>query len=71
MPLVELTRELGFHRGGETVDWLLKMAMDPMLKLINLLGFKDDGKTIEWLMNQARPSINEAIMNGFNPHKHP
>jgi len=56
---------MGFNNGGESVDWLLEMATDPMLEVINLFGFKDGAKAIEWLMNrsnlQERPSLSSAM----------
>ena len=69
--LIELTRELGCNKGGEIVDCLLEMTMNPMLSLINAFVFKDGARTIEWLLIQAQPSIKAATMNGFNPAKQP
>lgn len=55
--LVELTSELGFNRGGETVNWLLEMETktNPMLELMNLLVVKRGVSTIDSLLPQAQP----------------
>lgn len=53
------------------MDWLLKMATNPLLKLISLLGFKSSAKTIDWLLNQAQLRIAAPKMNGFKPSERP
>jgi hypothetical protein len=59
--LQELTRELGFERGGQTVDWLLPVASKEFLMLTHLLGFRESSETIQWLLQQAKPALAAII----------
>jgi hypothetical protein len=46
-------KELGYEKGGQTLDWLISTAMKPMLELNRLLGLEDSSKSIEWLLKQS------------------
>jgi hypothetical protein len=52
MRLKELTKELGYEKGGHTLYWLISMATKPMLELNKLLGLENSSKAIEWLLKQ-------------------
>ena len=67
--LVELTEEMGYASGGQTIDWLLKMGMETekMIHFRQELDSQTGGQTINLsLPRETRPLIELTRELGCN-----
>jgi hypothetical protein len=51
--LIDLTKEMGYEKGGHTLDWLISLATKPMLELNKFFGLEEGSKAIALLLDQS------------------